>query len=60
MMQKEGDIHETIKVLVDFAYDKTVERMNAIEDASPNSVYRTIGMTKGDYRSYLLSYMNYY
>ena len=59
-MQKTGDAHEMINALVDFAYDKTIERMNAIEDASPNSVYRTIGMEKGNYRSYLLAYINYY
>ncbi|MDE2589224.1 MAG: hypothetical protein KGL95_06120 [Patescibacteria group bacterium] len=49
-----------IDTLIDFSYDKTIERMNAIEGAPRNSVYQTILVEKGNYRSYLLVYIHYY
>ena len=59
-MMSDIDIKIIINTLVDFAYDKTIERMNAIEGASTSSVYQTILVEKGNYRSYLLSYLHYY
>jgi len=39
------DTQMKIDELLDYAYDKTIERMNAIEDAPRNSVYQTIVYT---------------
>lgn len=47
-------------MLVDYAYDKMIERMNAIENAPRNNIYQTIGSVKGDLMSYVLGYVNYY
>lgn len=56
------DLDTQIKIdaLLDYAYDKTIERMNAIEDAPRSSIYRTIAMEKGNYKSFLFAYINYY
>jgi len=54
------DTQMKIDALVDFAYDKTVERMNAIELAPQKSVYQTITMDKGKLHSFVLAYLNYY
>lgn len=59
-MQKDTNIKETIESLLDFAYDRTIERIHAIEEAPKGSIYRTIGMIKGNYRSYVMGYLNYY
>ena len=49
-----------IDELVDFAYDKTIERMNAIEEAPRNSIYQSIIMRKDDHETYVFAYINYY
>lgn len=54
------DTRMIIEELIDFSYDKTIERLNAIEGAPQNSVYQTILVEKGNYRSYLLVYLHYY
>ena len=54
------DDKKKIDVLLDFAYDKTIERMNAIEEAHRNSIYQSIVVQKGNLQSYVFAYMNYY
>jgi len=56
------DIETRIKMdkLIDYAYDRTIERMNAIESAPENSIYRTIGFEEKNYSSFALGYVNYY
>ena len=54
------DTQMKIDGLLDFAYDKTVERMNAIEEAPHSVIYQTIAMEKGNSRSYAFAYANYY
>lgn len=49
-----------IDALLDYAYDKTIERMNAIESAPHNSVYQTIVMVKDNFSTYIQAYINYY
>ena len=56
----DSDTQMKINALLDYAYDKTIERMNAIENAPLSNVYQTIGMIKGDYKSFLFAYINYY
>ncbi len=53
------DTQMKIDTLLDYAYDKTIERINAIEDAQHN-IYQTLLMTKGDHKSFLCAYINYY
>jgi hypothetical protein len=38
------DTQMKIDTLIDFSYDKTIERINAIEDADESTFYRTMGM----------------
>ena len=54
------DTQMKIDTLMDFAYDKTIERMNAIESAPRKLIYQTITMDKGSLHSYVLAYVNYY
>ncbi len=56
------DIETRIKMdkLIDYAYDRTIERMNAIESSPENSIYRTIGFEEKNYSSFALGYVNYY
>ena len=54
------DTQMKIDALLDFAYDKTVERMNAIEDAPRNTIYQTIVMIKNNPDSFAMAYGNYY
>jgi len=56
------DIDTQMKIdeLVDYAYDTTIERIIAIENADIGLIYQTILMEKGNYRSFLEAYSNYY
>ena len=56
------DIETQIEIekLIDYAYDRTIERMNAIESAPENTIYRTIGFEGKNYSSFALGYVNYY
>ena len=56
------DVETQMKIdtLLDFSYDKTMERMNAIEEAPRHSIYKTTAVRKGDYGSYLFAESNYY
>jgi len=56
------DVETRIKIdkLIDYAYDRTTERMNAIESAPENMIYRTIGFEEKSFPSLTLGYMNYY
>jgi len=54
------DTQMKIDTLIDFSYDKTIERINAIEDADESIVYRTMGMVSKNEASWYLAYINYY
>lgn len=54
------DAQMKIEKLMDYAYDKTMERIAAIEDASDSMVYRSIVVEKGNIKSYFQSYIHYY
>ena len=54
------DIKMKIDTLIDYAYDGTIERLNAIEGASATDAYRTMLIAKHDHKSYLLAYLHYY
>jgi len=54
------DTKMKIDFLLDYAYDHTVERVNAIEDAPEDSIFRFIGIETGNASSYTFAYMNYY
>ena len=56
------DLETQIEIdkLIDYAYDRTIDRMNAIESAPENTIYRTIGFKGKNYSSFALGYVNYY
>ncbi len=56
------DVETQMKIdtLLDFSYDKTMERMSAIEEAPRHSIYKTTAVRQGDYGSYLFAESNYY
>jgi len=54
------DIKIVIDELLTFAYDGTIERINAIEDAPRGMVYKSFAVQEGNFNSYLLAYSNYY
>ena len=54
------DTRMKIEEILDYSYNTTIERMNAIEEAPSNSNYQTIAATKDDFNSYIQAYMNYY
>jgi hypothetical protein len=56
------DIETRIEIekLIDYAYNRTIERINAIESAPENKIYRTIGVEEKNYSSFALGYVNYY
>ena len=56
----ELDIKMKIDTLIDYSYDRTIERLNAIEGASVIDAYRTMLLTKHDSKSFLLAYLHYY
>ena len=56
------DLEKQIEIdkLIDYAYDRTIDRMNAIESAPENTIHRTIGFEGKNYSSFALGYVNYY
>ncbi len=56
------DLDDQMKItkLMDYAYDKTMERVSAIEDASEAMIYRSLVVEKGNIKSYFQSYIHYY
>jgi len=54
------DTKMIIERLIDFAYDHTVERVNAIEDAPEVSIYRFLAVERDNASSFTFAYMNYY
>ncbi|MDH3765211.1 MAG: hypothetical protein OER82_05315 [Nitrosopumilus sp.] len=54
------DTQMKIDTLLDYAYDNTIERINAVEDASETSIYRTLMVINCDMISYLNGFSNYY
>jgi len=53
------DTKMKIDALLDYAYNNTIERINAIEDAPHNLVYRTLAM-QNNRTSFVSAYVNYY
>ena len=47
-------------LLIDYSYDRTIERLNAIEGTSPLDAYRTMLFVKHDRQSFGLGYLHYY
>ena len=54
------EIKMIIDQLIDFAYDHTVERVNAIEDAPEDAIYRFLAVERNNPSSYTFAFMNYY
>ncbi len=54
------DTKMKIEILLDFAYDKTVERMNAIEGESYPNIAQSLVLIKNNKVSYELAYLHYY
>lgn len=62
MQLKLVDLETQMKIdtLMDYSYDKTVERMNAIEDAPHSVIYQTMIVVKNNSESFAMAYANYY
>ena len=56
----ELDIAMKIDALIDYSYDGTIERLNAIEGVPVTGAYKTMLFDKLDYKSFLLAYLHYY
>jgi len=54
------DMQMKIEKLMDIAFDKTMERISAVESASEDMIYRTLIVEKGNIRTYFSSYTHYY
>ena len=52
------DTESKIEALLNYSYDRTIERINAIEDAT--NPHRSIVFEKDNYPSFLMGYANYY
>ena len=56
----ELDTQMKIDTLIDYSYDRTIERLNAIEGVPTTDAIRSMLFIKHDYKSFMLGYLHYY